>query len=258
MSVGPVGLSHVWIGVSALAGAVCCAAPLASLGPAETHAEARVGIPSLTSAGNDSSVAFPWGRAIGALTRTECFALLDANRIDFEAVDAEGVEFGVRLQSPLNGVQIEHRGRSAIHSVIDCRLAAALLSWTSELRRAGVASLVHYSVYRPGARVRGSGVRSGHASALAIDVGMVRLVDGTALNVEEVWLDRRRGVAPCPAPATASGGPEPAEQALLRHLVCESVTRDLFQVVLTPHHDQAHHNHVHLEVRPGVDWTHVR
>jgi len=25
--------------------------------------------------------------------------------------------------------------------------------------------------------------------------------------------------------------------------------------VLTPHHDDAHANHVHLELRPGVDWS---
>ena len=230
---------------------------MSSLGPVETHADTRMSDLSAAST-EPTGVAFPWGRAIGALTKDACFELLDANRVEFESVDADGVEIPVRLRSPLNGVQIEHRGRSPVHSVLDCRLVAALLSWTAELRRAGVASLVHYSVYRPGARVGGNGAPSGHASALAIDVGVVRLVDGTSLVIDDVWVDRRRGVRPCPAPSTPSGQPEPAEQALLRHLVCEGVTRDLFQVVLTPHHDAAHHNHVHLEVRPGVDWSHVR
>jgi hypothetical protein len=27
--------------------------------------------------------------------------------------------------------------------------------------------------------------------------------------------------------------------------------------VLTPHHDRAHQNHVHLELVPDVDWTYV-
>jgi hypothetical protein len=44
----------------------------------------------------------------------------------------------------------------------------------------------------------------------------------------------------------------------MRGVICAAVQRDLFQVVLTPHHDAAHANHVHLEIRPGVDWTYVR
>jgi hypothetical protein len=29
-------------------------------------------------------------------------------------------------------------------------------------------------------------------------------------------------------------------------------------VVVTPHHDDAHANHVHLEVVPDVPWTWIR
>jgi len=28
--------------------------------------------------------------------------------------------------------------------------------------------------------------------------------------------------------------------------------------VLTPHHDRAHQNHVHLELVPDVPWSYVR
>jgi hypothetical protein len=41
-------------------------------------------------------------------------------------------------------------------------------------------------------------------------------------------------------------------------MVCAAVSADLFQVVLTPHYDRAHGNHVHLEVVPGVPWSFVR
>jgi hypothetical protein len=44
---------------------------------------------------------------------------------------------------------------------------------------------------------------------------------------------------------------------LLRKVVCDAVERDLFQVVITPHHDRAHQNHVHLELVPEVDWSYV-
>ena len=39
--------------------------------------------------------------------------------------------------------------------------------------------------------------------------------------------------------------------------MCDAVERDLFQVVITPHHDRAHQNHVHLELVPEVDWSYV-
>jgi hypothetical protein len=44
----------------------------------------------------------------------------------------------------------------------------------------------------------------------------------------------------------------------MRGVVCDAVARGLFDVVLTPHHDDAHGNHVHLEVKPDVNWTYVR
>jgi hypothetical protein len=45
---------------------------------------------------------------------------------------------------------------------------------------------------------------------------------------------------------------------LLRGVTCAAADRKLFQVVLTPHYNKAHENHVHLELKPEVDWTYVR
>jgi hypothetical protein len=44
----------------------------------------------------------------------------------------------------------------------------------------------------------------------------------------------------------------------LRSVTCSAADRKLFQVVLTPHYNHAHANHVHLEIKPEVDWTYVR
>ena len=249
----------LWVfGALAAAAGLSCGGPMSGFGPVETFAEEPSFRGRAHSSFEQMPVGVPRGRAIGALTEAQCREVLAANDVDVESTDAAGVAMPVRLLSPIDGIEVSHRAGSSVHSILDCRLVVALLSWSTELRRAGVTELLHYSVYRPGARVNGNGSRSGHASALAIDVGVVRLVDGTALVVDDVWLDRRRGVPPCPPPPTDNGAPEPAEQALLRHLVCDAVSRDLFQVVLTPHHDHAHRNHVHLELRPGVDWSHVR
>lgn len=212
---------------------------------------------SLPPAQHRRALQVPRGRAIAELTAARCRRLLAAHGVAFEAVergDAPGVAQPVLLSGPLGEVSIAHRGRSRRHSVLDCRLAIALLSWAPELRAAGIVRIEHFSIYRPSARVRETGEPSGHAAGLAIDAGRFVKANGEVLAVEEQWTDRRRGVAPCPPP----DGAEPEGQRLLRGLVCAAVARDLFQVVVTPHANDEHRNHVHLEVRPGVDWTHVR
>ena len=37
-----------------------------------------------------------------------------------------------------------------------------------------------------------------------------------------------------------------------------AIEADLFQVVVSPHHNDAHNNHVHLEVRPEVTWRSIQ
>jgi hypothetical protein len=108
------------------------------------------------------------------------------------------------------------------------------------------------SIYRPSARVRGTRRVSGHAHALAIDALAFVLDDGRRLPVLGGWNEPTRGVDPC-----ATHEEDDDATARMRGAVCAAVQRDLFQVVLTPHHDAAHANHVHLEVRPGVSWTYV-
>ena len=74
----------------------------------------------------------------------------------------------------------------------------------------------------------------------------------TAFQILEDWDDRERGGAPCPV---RSG--EDRSGRILRQVVCRAVERELFQVVITPHHDLDHQNHVHLEVVPGIDWSFI-
>lgn len=197
----------------------------------------------------------PTGRAIAALDAAACLAYLESRDVAFEILDPgeiEGVGIPIRLAGPLDGVVIETTNRSESHAILDCRLAVALLAWAPQLRAAGITAIRHYSTYRAGARVGGSGRPSGHSHALAIDVGRMDRGD-EHLTILEAWEARAPGVDPCEGPFDES-----PTSALLRELVCAAVARELFQVVLTPHHDRAHQNHLHLEVRPGVDWTYVR
>lgn len=194
------------------------------------------------------------GRAIGALDRETCERTLRDQGIRFENIpteDARGVDYPIRLTSPVNGVRIAPD--EGVHSVIDCRLAVALAAWAPDLRALDVVGIDHVSIYRPNARIHGTRRVSGHAHALAIDALAFILSDGQRLSVLGSWSDRDAGADPC---ALHEGDDEATRK--MRTAICTAVQRDLFQVVLTPHHDAAHANHVHLEIRPGVDWTFVR
>ncbi len=203
-----------------------------------------------------ANLALPGGRDIAALTAQECRRLLDQADVAFEPVPedtAPSVLAPVYLLSAMNGVTLGPPNGVAEHGLLDCRLAIALLAWSPVLHDAGVVRVEHYASFRPGARVRPNGKSSGHARALAIDVARFVFDDGHLLDIEQDWEQRERGGAPCP-----ERDGEGANGTTLRHLVCAGVASDLFQVVITPHHDRAHQNHVHLELVPEVDWSYVK
>jgi hypothetical protein len=199
----------------------------------------------------------PRGRAIAALSPEACFGVLEKVGVahDRESVDASATDVAapVRLEGPVAGVSYAHVGRSSTHEIMDCRLVLALLRWAPVLRAAGVARVEHMSAFRPAARVQGTAKPSAHATALAMDAARFHLDDGTELDVLPDWADKTRGAPPCD-----DREDEPEPQALLRQLVCDAVADDLFQVVITPHHNRAHHNHVHVELVPDVDWSFIR
>ncbi len=207
------------------------------------------------------------GRAIAALTPRACRAELRRLGVPFTASEDERAEGVVAMAvvptGPVGGVTLEFAGRRALHRIMDCRLLVAIHAWAPVLRAAGVNRIRHLSAFRPGARVASTGQASGHSRGLAFDPRFFDRDGADPLDVLEDWQPRERGAPPCgrepeegeePAPL-----PPPAEGeeagAILRAMVCEGVRRELFQVVVTPHHDDAHANHVHLEVVPGVDWT---
>jgi hypothetical protein len=183
-----------------------------------------------------------------------CYAALRQRKVRFQLLnkrDLNGISMPVRLLGRLGGIDVIPAAGEQ-HSVLDCRLALALLSWSPLLRKAGVDRLEHISIYRPGAHIRGGPRISGHAYALAIDAARFHMRDGRVLDVLKDWEDRDRGDEPC------QRRNEGRDSRDLRDLVCAAVANNLFQVVLTPHYDAAHDNHVHLELKPDVRWMFVR
>lgn len=189
------------------------------------------------------------GREIADLSGDACLEGLGAMGVQYERIldSVDGVTAPVRVTGPLGGVEL-----SSGAGVIDCRLALALATWAPELRAAGIRQLRAASIHRPGARVRRSGRVSGHARALALDLSAVVLEDGSVVSILNGWEAREPGADPCGA---FEEGPRSAR---LRRVVCAAVRAELFQVVLTPHHDRSHQNHLHLELVPNVPWSFVR
>lgn len=75
---------------------------------------------------------------------------------------------------------------------------------------------------------RSDGRMSEHASANAIDIGGFTLADGRVLTIAKGW------------------NGTPSERAFLREV--RDGGCDLFQVVLSPDYNRAHHDHLHLDM----------
>lgn len=176
-----------------------------------------------------------------------CYAGLRRAGIGFEQVaksKAAGVAWPIILAGDVAGLEVKGGGKkTAKTNYLDCRLAHALIAWAPSLRSAGVTGIQHYSMYRAGARVAGSGKVSSHAHGLSIDVARFYLADGTSLSVLEDWGDRDRGEDPCTRRPQDGAGAK-----LMRDLVCQASALQVFQTVITPHYNADHDNHVHLEV----------
>jgi hypothetical protein len=132
------------------------------------------------------------------------------------------------------------------HAIWDCRLAAAVIPLAQWLASQRIREVHYFSVLRRGAIVR-KRPRSQHNVGLAIDVLAVqRLGDEVEDNVEDHY---PRGVLDaCPAgfdPAV------PSATAVWMNLVCHAVTDRLMHTILTPDHDRAHRNHLHLDLKVG-------
>lgn len=180
-----------------------------------------------------------------------CFQALRVQTVAFQRLDGDhmpDVRLPIRLQSALAGVEIHGGTVPRITDTLDCRLAGALLRWAPDLRRAGVTQIDHYSMYRRNSRKRRTGHISAHAYGMAIDVAKLHLHDGSVLSVLDDWGDRRRGANPC-----AFRLLEDRAARRLRHLVCRAADRQLFNMILTPHYDQDHQNHVHMELAVDRD-----
>jgi hypothetical protein len=199
----------------------------------------------------------PTAARIGLLSSAQCLAELDRLHVPYRREGPQsGIATPIRLTGPVGGVRYVGQGRhpeTTPFTLLDCRMAVALVELSAILRDLGVVEVRYFSIHRPHHRGKpvGSGGRTGHRGGMAIDFASLRLADGRAISVYKDFKGRRG------APVCGDGadpGSTPAAR-LLRQIVCRAEDRRLFNVLLTPNHDYPHRNHFHMEVRPdGVKW----
>jgi hypothetical protein len=177
------------------------------------------------------------------------------------AAPAHGVDQPIRLTGPLRGVEIHEPGpraawRQSVNEILDCRLALALDDFAALLAERDFVEVIHVSFYRKNARIAGRGTPSQHASGRAIDVSILGKRDGTRYDILRDWHgaigDKVCGPDAAPPRQETPGARE------LRSLACEAAARGIFHLILTPNFNQAHSNHLHIDIEPNRTHADVK
>ncbi len=190
------------------------------------------------------------------MTNREAFRELDRRGIPYTRVrsDAPGVRAPIRLTGDLWGVLIhsslpESEWESTIYNILDARLALALWDLCRILAQHDVVEVMHFTMYRHQGKSRRK-YRFRHPGGLAIDLGAVKKRNGEWLSVGPHW-PSQIGAKTCGAGARKLIGRRGRE---LMSILCEVADARIFHYMLSPHYDEPHSDHFHLEIKPGVKW----
>lgn len=217
-----------------------------------------IGAPATSRAGNPL-VVFPERperlRALRyhAEDPEQCLAELAVREVPFApGPKVPTIDTPVRITGPLRGVVFEMHHPTVRHPkggpVMDCRLLLALDDLSVVAADRGIARVRFNSIHR-GRWVQRRGWR--HAAGVAIDIVEVVTNDGEVLNVLRDFDGHGIGSRTCGAGAPT---PQKRKARALRDLVCAIDSLGSFNLILTPHYDRRHKDHLHLEVRRNIDW----
>jgi len=183
---------------------------------------------------------------IMALSSAQCLSILTKNKVSYRIMKHYSkVKTPIRVFSRLGGVQFRQLNNNANYSVMDCRLVVSLLVWSKVLRHHGIVEVHYMRSYTRAAKVASSDRPSGHSWGLAIDAAKFKSKRYGLLDVKTDWLDKRKGISPCGLIQNRYSD----ERKVLRALVCETVRQNIFAVILTPHYNKVHHDHLHIGLR---------
>ena len=202
--------------------------------------------------------------AYGSLDRGACLAELKKRKVAFTEVDdARGVTIPIRLRGALGGVtyktELPPESRPTTpYEVMDCRLALALGDLSVILQKHDIDEALIFSAWRPPAKTWPKDKQAiRHPGGLAIDIRrMVKKKVGSEkprdLIVERDWAPALNQDG-CSAEARAKldQSEKGADAREIRAIFCEARDDRMFTSMLSPNYDKAHHNHFHVEIRPG-------
>ena len=187
-------------------------------------------------------------------TGEQCLAEARVRKLPFslgKAKKNQRIETPVHLDGPLHGVSFEHAYPSRLEKgkgpIMDCRLLLALDDFATVAGDRGIAAIRYNSIWRRGWTKKGAR----HPSGVAIDVVELVKKGGEKLNVLDDFGGSGIGSKTCGEEAPAA---PPGKAAELRALVCALHDASIFNLILTPHYDRRHKDHLHLEVRRGIKW----
>lgn len=198
-----------------------------------------------------------------AMDRRACLDALAARKIGVSVIDkARGVLVPVRLTGPVGGVTFRTDApaierASSPSEVFDCRLVLALHDLAKVLASHGVDEVRIASAWRPVKSRRSTDrPRIRHGGALAVDITRLGKKLGPGETTKR-WLtiasDFQASINEplCVAPRRSL----PPSAKELRQITCEARDRKVFTSILTPAYNHAHHDHLHVEIRPKVTWS---
>jgi hypothetical protein len=162
---------------------------------------------------------------------------------------ARGIAEEYRVSGPIGGITFVTPRAPSPYGLLDCRLGLVLDDLAKVLVQHGVQKVRIDNFYRSGARLPGSRKKSQHGYGLAIDLVSFIREDGTELRVEDDW-GSGIGSEPC-GPRAVLETPT-VNSVPLRDLACAIARAGLFHHILTPGHDRAHRNHLHLDIKRGT------
>ncbi|MEZ4312316.1 MAG: extensin family protein [Polyangiaceae bacterium] len=199
-----------------------------------------------------------------AMTKSACEKELKSRKIAFASAGVvKGVMAPVRLKGALAGVTFstglpEKERATSTAEIYDCRLVLSLHDWAKLLAKHGIDEVRTINAYRPEPSAGAEGKAAvRHPAGLAVDVkalGKKPSKEGGARTWLTVETDFRARIGDkvCDEKARSR---LPAAARELRAIVCETDVAATFTSILTPGYDRAHRDHLHLEIRPGAQWS---